>query len=126
MPFETRFTWEKLILELKVMRNEDFGALVPLCIGIQSVMWPKEHVETCFRAVQFMGFEVQKACEGKPEAERWEILRSFLFEEKGFQITATRPTEVGENDILFKEVLQERAGHPLAVVFLILHLAHVL
>ena len=126
MPFETRFTWEKLILELKLMRNEDFGALVPLCIGIQSVMWPNEHIETCFRAVQFMGFEVQKACEGKSEAERWEILRQFIFTEKGFQISGSRPAEVGENDLLLKEVVQDRAGHPLAVVFLLLHLAHVL
>ena len=126
MPFETRFTWEKLILELKLMRDEDFGALVPLCIGIQSVMWPKDQVETCFRSVQFMGFEVQKASEGKAEAERWEILRQFIFDEKGFQISTSSATEVDENDLLLKEVLQVRTGHPLPVVFLLLHLAHVL
>ena len=64
MTFETRLTWEKLVIELKLLRNEDFGSLVPLCIGIQSLLWPKDGIETCFRHVQFMSFEIQKACEG--------------------------------------------------------------
>src|SRR3569623_1080525 len=86
MTFESRYTWEKLALELKLLRAEDFGALVPLCIGIQSVMWPKDNNEPVIRGLQFMGFELLKLCENKPEGERWDLLRSFLFDEKGFQL----------------------------------------
>lgn len=124
MTFETRFTWEKLVLELKLLRNEDFGSLVPLAVGINSVLWPKDNVETCFREIQFFGFHILKTCEGLNEAERWEALRTFLFEEKGFQISGSR--DVHENDVLMKSVLGERCGHPLPVVFLLLHLAHFL
>src|SRR5690606_16009152 len=84
MTFDTRFTWEKLVLELKLLRNEDFGTLASLAVGINAVLWPKDNVETCFRQVQFLGFEILKACEGMEEAERWDTLRRFLFDKKGF------------------------------------------
>ncbi len=126
MTFETRFTWEKLVLELKLLRNEDFGAMVPLCIGINSILWPKESVETCFRHIQFLGYEVLKACENQNEAERWETLRKLIFENKSFHITSNRTQEIFDKDLLIKNVLDDRRGHPLPVVFLILHLAQVL
>lgn len=126
MTFDTRFTWEKLSLELKLLRNEDFGALVPLAVGINSILWPKENVESCFRQIQFFGFEVLKTCEGMEEAERWEMLRKFIFEDKAFQISSSRPQDIVEEDILIKTVLDERSGHPLPVVFLLLHLANFL
>lgn len=123
---ETRYTWDKLVLELKHLRAEDFGALVPLCIGIQSVLWPNDNLETCQRNVQFMGFDLVKNCEGLAEAERWEILRTFLFEEKAFQLSSIRLTEIDEDTLLMKSVLEERVGHPLPVVFLLLNMAHML
>jgi len=126
MTWESRYTWEKLVLELKILRAEDFGALVPLCIGIQSVMWPKDNNEPVMRGLQFMGFELLKLCENKPEGERWEILRSFLFDEKGFQLASERPKEISESAVLMRSVLEDRIGHPLPVVFLLLHLAHYL
>jgi len=124
MTFETRFTWEKLVLELKLLRNEDFGALVPLCIGINTLLWPKDGAESCFRQVQFLGFELMKTCEPLNESERWEALRAFIFEEKGFQISSHQ--DPSEKDVLMKPVLDDRAGHPMAIVFLLLHLSHFL
>ncbi len=126
MTFDTRFTWEKLVLELKLLRNEDFGALVPLAVGINSVLWPNENVESCFRQIQFFGFDILKTCDGMKESERWETLRKFIFEEKAFQLSSVRVQDVCEEDVLMKSILDERAGHPLPVVFLVLHLAHFL
>ncbi len=126
MQFDTRFTMEKLALELKLLRNEDFGALVPLAVGINSVLWPNENVESCFRQIQFFGFDVLKNCDGMCEADRWETLRRFIFEEKGFQLCSARTQDVCEDDVLLKTILSERIGHPLPVVFLLLHLAHFL
>ncbi len=124
MTFETRFTSEKLALELKLLRNEDFGSLVPLAVGINSVLWPNDNIEACFRQIQFFGFEIVKNCDGLEESARWDILRKFVFEEKGFQVSSTR--DVSEEEVLMKSVLDERCGHPLPVVFLLLHLAHFL
>ena len=126
MTFDTRFTWEKLVLELKLLRNEDFGALVPLTVGINSVLWPNENVESCFRQIQFFGFDILKTCDGMEEGQRWETLRKFIFEDKGFQLASSRAQDVCEEDVLIKSVLSERGGHPLPVVFLLLHLAHFL
>lgn len=126
MNFESRYTWEKLCLELKLLRNEDFGALVPMCIGMNTLLWPNDGAEGCFRQTQFMGFEILKTCENFNEGERWEALRAFLFEEKGFQLTANRMKDVTETDVLMKSVIEDRLGHPLPIVFLILHLAHYL
>src|SRR6185312_12841259 len=126
MTFESRYTWEKLILELKLLRAEDFGSLVPLCIGIQSILWPKESIEPCFRNVQFMGFELLKSCETKTEPERWEILRQFIFQEKCFQFSSIRANELNEEMLLIRPVIENRSGHPLAITFLILHLSNIL
>lgn len=126
MPFETRFTWEKLALELQLLRNEDFGSIVPLCIGINSILWPKENVDTCFRQVQFLGFELTKKCDGMREEDRWEELRRFIFDERGFQVSSVRRKDVTESDVLFRTVLDNRFGHPLPIVFLVLHLTHFL
>lgn len=126
MTFDTRFTWEKLVLELKLLRNEDFGALVPLAVGINSVLWPNENVESCFRQIQFFGFDILKTCDGMEESERWETLRKFIFEEKAFQLSSSRLQDVCEDDVLMKSILDDRMGHPLPVVFLLLHLAHFL
>lgn len=113
-------------MELKLLRNEDFGAMVPLSIGINAVLWPKENVENCFRQVQFLGYELMKKCEGLNEAERWEALRRFIFEEKCFQLTSNRLTDVRAQDLLIKNVLDDRICHPLPLVFVILHLAQFL
>lgn len=126
MTFETRFTWEKLVLELKLLRNEDFASIVPLCIGINSLIWPKDGCENCFRQMQFLNFEIQKNCEDMSEGDRWEALRKFIFEEKGFQLAVPRPGEMREEQLLLKSVLEERSGHPLTIVFLLLHMAHFL
>jgi regulator of sirC expression with transglutaminase-like and TPR domain len=126
MTYDTRFTWEKLVLELKLLRNEDFGALVPLAVGINSVLWPNENVESCFRQIQFFGFDILKNCDGMEESERWETLRKFIFEEKAFQLSSVRQQDICADDVLMKIILDERTGHPLPVVFLILHLAHFL
>lgn len=126
MTFETRYTWEKLVLELRLLRNEDFSSIIPLCIGINSVLWPKENVESTFRHIQFLGFEILKASEGLNEAERWEALRKFIFEQKSFQISSNRIQDVHDAQLLIKSVIDERRGHPLPVVFLILHLAQFL
>ncbi|NJL24752.1 MAG: hypothetical protein HC902_06010 [Calothrix sp. SM1_5_4] len=113
-------------MELKLLRNEDFGALLPLSIGINSILWPKDNVESTFRQVQFLGYQILKNCEGLEEAERWEALRRFIFEERGFQLSSNRIPDVRENHVLMKPVLEERYGHPLPLVFLFLHLAHFL
>jgi regulator of sirC expression with transglutaminase-like and TPR domain len=126
MTFATRFTWEKLALELKLLRAEDFGALFTLSIGINSVLWPKDQVESCFRQLQFLGFELMKNCENLNEQERWEALRVFLFDEKGFELTSNRLKDVGDNDLLAKPMLDDRRCHPLPLVFLILHFANFL
>ena len=125
MPFETRFTWDKLVLELELLRREDFGSLIPLCIGIHSVLFPKDVAEGGFRHLQFMGFEILKECGELGESERWDFLRDFLFNTKSFQLSAAASTgPAREREVLMKHVIEERRGHPLAIVLLVLHFAH--
>ncbi len=123
---DARHALEKLALELKVLRAEDLGLLAVLGLNIQSVLWPKESVDPSLRSMQFMTFEIQKASEGKSEAERWDILRRFIFEEKEFLLSSARPSEVTIPQILVKNTIEERSGHPLPILFLILHFSYVL
>lgn len=123
MAFETRVTWEKLVLELRHLKPDDLNSLIPLLIGTNAVIWPKDGVEACFRQVNFLDFELSKLCEGLSEQERFEKLRSFFFEQKDFQIRTSRLSEAHEQDFMMKSVLNNRAGHPLPIALLFLHLA---
>jgi len=120
---DVRTKWDKLVLELKNLRHDDIGALVPLCIGIQSVLSPTENYESCLRNLQFMGFELLKSCELKSALERWQRLREFLFNEKGFELSSVAAPQIGEEVLLMQPVLQKRAGHPLPLAFILLNLA---
>jgi len=120
---ETRVTWEKLLLEIRNLQNEDAASLVPLMIGTNAIIAPKESVETVFRKVHFLTFELTEVCKGMTAPQRWQKLHRFFFEEKGFKILIDRWSELCSEDLLLKPILETRAGHPLPMTLLLLHLA---
>lgn len=123
MQFETRVTWEKLLLEIRNLQPEDCSSLVPLMVGTNAVITPKEPMEGVFRQVHFLSFEINQLCEGLPEHQRWEKLRQFFFETKGFKTAPDKWSELREKDLLLRSILESRNGHPLPVTLLFLHLA---
>jgi regulator of sirC expression with transglutaminase-like and TPR domain len=123
MSFETRVTWEKLLLEIRHLQPEDSSSLVPVLVGTNSIIWPKENVESCFKKVHYLAFELHQICEKLPEAERWNQLRHFFFQTKGFQILGPQWSDLREEDLLISPVLENRVGHPLTLTLLFMHLA---
>ena len=119
-----RYTWEKLTEELRALRDDDGGSLAHLCLAIHSVLEPNENFEACFRQIQFLGFELREVAGDVDPDQRWSALRAFVFDTKKFAVAGTRG-QVHECDVLMKEVLTHRAGHPLLLAFVILHLARV-
>ena len=122
MTFEPRYSWEKLTDELRRLDEADHAALAPLCLAIHSVLDPNENFELCFRQIQFLGFEVRDVAQHSNEVERWDALRAFVYQTKKFAVAGTRGHS-NLDDVLMKEVLARRAGHPLLIAFLILNLA---
>src|ERR1700722_8134816 len=100
MQFETRITWEKLLMEIRNLQPEDSDSVIPLMIGANALISPKEPVEGCFRQIHFLEFELQKATEKCGEQERWEKLRQYFFTECGFQVLSTNWPDWRENDLL--------------------------
>ncbi len=123
MAFETRMTWEKLALELELLAAEDPNSLLPLLVGLNSIIWPADQVEACFRSVNFMCYELMAKCENKNESERARILNDYFFKQKSFHILSLRPGELSAAHLLIKPVLDRKAGSPLAMTILYLHLA---
>src|SRR4051812_18402555 len=99
MAFETRVTWEKLLLEIRDLQDGDCSSLVPLMIGTNAVIAPKESVENVFRKIHFLTFELTEQCKGLSEQERWQKLRLFFFEEKSFRIRTERWSELHSEDL---------------------------
>src|SRR5882762_8463383 len=120
---ETRITWEKLLLEIRNLQNEDAASLVPLMIGTNAIIAPKESVEAVFRKVHFLTFQLTEACHNLTPPQRWQKLHRFFFEEKGFRILTDRWSELCTEDLLLKPILETHAGHPLPMTLLLLHLA---
>lgn len=123
MTFETRVTWEKLLLEIRNLQTEDCASLVPLMIGTNAIIAPKESVETVFRKVHYLTFELMEMCKDMPAPARWQKLHRFFFQEKKFKILTARWSDLCSEDLLLKPILETHAGHPLPMTLLFLHLA---
>jgi regulator of sirC expression with transglutaminase-like and TPR domain len=121
--FATRVTWEKLLLEIRNLQNEDCASLVPLMIGTNAIIAPKEAVETVFKKVHFLTFELTEASKDLALKERWHKLHRFFFEEKAFKILTSGWSDLCSQDLLLKPILETKAGHPLPMTLLFLHLA---
>lgn len=122
MHLESRITWEKLSLELELMAVEDPVSLIPVLIGINSLIGSPDSQEWCLRQVNFMTYELQSRATQLSESERFDLLNSYLFGEKGFQIIpATLNPQ--EQDLLIRNVLSLKKGSVLTLALLYLHFA---
>ncbi len=122
MNFDSRITWEKLALEIDLLVAEEPNSLVPLLIGLNTLIWPNEPQEWSFRAINFMTYELISLTESYTESDRVHILNDYFFDQKGFQILARRE-DLDENSLLMKPVLSKRLGAPIPITLLYLHLA---
>jgi regulator of sirC expression with transglutaminase-like and TPR domain len=124
MGFDTRVTWEKLLMEIRHLQPEDGGSLIPAMVGTNAIIFPSENAEACFRQIHFLAFELTTACEGLCEKDRWSKLIEFFFETKKFHaLSSSSWPNVTEKDLLMKHVLANCAGHAFPITLLFLHLS---
>ncbi len=122
MHLESRITWEKLSLELELMAVEDPVSLIPVLIGINSLVGSPDSQEWCLRQVNFMTYELQSRATQLSESERFDLLNAYLFGEKGFQIVPAT-LQPQEEDLLIRNVLTLRKGSMVTLALLYLHFA---
>lgn len=124
MVLDSRITWEKLSLELELLSKEEPRTLVPLLIGINSLLKMDDSHDWCLRTVNFMTYELAALSEGKSEAERFEILNEFLFRGREFRVQNMNRHSSTTEDLLIKPVLENRGGALIPTGLLYLHLAN--
>ena len=122
MNLESRITWEKLAIELELLGSDDPSSLTQLLIGLNCLLWPLERPEWCSRTINFMAYDLMAKSEGLGEAERFQLLNDYFFRQKGFQILSAKVGDLNENHLLIKPVLTQRAGAPIVIALLYLHL----
>ncbi len=124
MVFESRVTWQKLELELDLLSSEDPHSLIPILVGLNSVLWPED---CCAREVtrefNFMAFELASVCEGLSEKERFDQLNHFFFEEWAFRALGLDSAHYDEDDLLPSSIVDRRQGAPIPIGLLYLHFA---
>lgn len=120
---DSRITWEKLCIELELLQEEEPGSLVPILIGINSILHGDEFQDWCSRNINFMTYELSGLCESKSEADRLEILNDFFFNQKDFQISQLSRNQLRESDCLIRDVLTDRAGGAIPITIIYIHLA---
>ncbi len=124
MVLDSRITWEKLSLELELLQKEEPRTLIPLLIGINSLLKMDDSQDWCLRTVNFMTYELAAMCEGKNEADRFEILNEFLFRGREFRIQNLNRKCATVEDLLIKQVLEQRGGGLIPTALLYIHLAN--
>lgn len=120
---ESRVTWEKLCLEIELLNSEDPTSLIPLLLGVQSVLHPDETQEWTIRTINFMSYELAAKCEGLSEEDRFHTLNAYLFDQKGFQVLPKDFCLTDPKPWLIRNVLENRAGASLPMTLIYLHLA---
>ena len=123
MQLDNRMTWEKLSIELELLASEDPATLIQLMMGLNGWLAPDEGLESCARMLNFMTYELMAQSESLTEAERFELLNNYYFKHKGFQVLQLKGHETQERHLLLRPVLEHRAGSPLAIALIYLHLA---
>lgn len=123
MQLESRMTWEKLLVEIRALQADDHASVVSLLLGTNAVIWPREEFEASHRQIHYLTFELCNRCDGLSLAEKWEKLRQFFFEKKEFRITPASWSEIRNEDLLLKPILENHVGHPLPVTLIFFHLA---
>lgn len=123
MILTTKITWEKLNLELGLLKQEEPGSLLPILLGVNSLLQPQESIENVAQQIQYMAFEIRNLCEDLNEEDRLKTLNAFFFGKSQFQLLheCTR-----EDQLLISTVFDQRRGHALALSHLYLHFAKLL
>lgn len=122
MPLSSRFTWEKLSLELELVMSAPSASLMPALIGIDTVLADEKSPpgsERSSQVLNYMNYEIQSLTRTLSELERYNRLNHYFFVEKAFQIGRER----GEENLLLSTALENRRGHPLTLALVYLHLA---
>jgi regulator of sirC expression with transglutaminase-like and TPR domain len=123
MILDSRVTWDKLAIELDLLNQEEPRSLLPLLIGVHSLLRGHEFQDWCARTLNFMAFELAALCDGKSEQEKLEVLNHFFFETKDFQICSMNRKQLKEQHMLLRDVLAERSGASLVISLIYVHLA---
>lgn len=123
MQFTSTASWEKLAIELEMLATEDPSSLAQLMATLNSWLVPQDSLEAANRTLNFMTYELMAQAETLNEAERFALLNHYYFKLKGFQILELKASETLERHLLLKPVLEARAGAPMAIALIYLHLA---
>lgn len=111
------------MVEIRNLQPEDHKSLLPLIVGTNSVIWPRQNFDVAYRQLHCLAFELSNRCDSLGMLEKWEKVRQFFFEKKEFRVIAASWSEMREEDLLLKPILENQVGHPLPVTLLFLHLA---
>lgn len=123
MIFSSKITWEKLHLELGLLKQEEPGTLLPILLGVNSLLQPQGAIERIAEQIQFMAFEIRSLCSNQSEEERLKTLNDFFFNKSQFQLTEDLSRE---DQLLIRPVFENRRGHVIAISNLYLHFASLL
>lgn len=85
MFWETKITWEKLCLELELLKTEEPPSLVPLALGIQSLL-TETIPSPSLKALNFCCYDIDKKCDHNSTEKRLQLLNSYFFSELDFQL----------------------------------------
>jgi regulator of sirC expression with transglutaminase-like and TPR domain len=120
MVLYSRVTWEKIALEMELLGSEEPRSLIPLVLGVQSVLRGDEHQDWCARRISFLSFELAAQCDELTELERLARLNEFFFNTQGFVVL---PERSAESQYSLRPFLVEKKSSAIMVALLYLHLA---
>lgn len=125
-----RHHWDQLTLYLhQTLAIEDYRNLLPVLIGINSLIETDEIEDHITRSLNFMVYEISAATSGLKEADRWLLLNDYFFSRKNFQaicIPSQPQPMLKLNPLLLSQVINQRVGHPMVLSIIYSHFAQLI
>ncbi|MBT4762230.1 MAG: hypothetical protein HOO06_11070 [Bdellovibrionaceae bacterium] len=123
MFLNSKITWEKLRLELEIIKTAPPLSLIPILYGFNALLDEKANIESSSHTLLQLSYELKKNCDELPDEDKLNYLNEYFFEQQGFQLSDTNNQNKKLDCWLPEQMIQNKEGAPLLIALLYQYLA---
>lgn len=123
MSFETKCTWEKLGLEVGLIKSNESNNVFPMCVALQTLLQNTQTNEATLLKFKELGIELKLATQSLDESERLTYLNNFFFNEQNFQVASLNLDDLDIRHYCFEQILNYKKGSLISLSLMYIYFA---
>jgi regulator of sirC expression with transglutaminase-like and TPR domain len=123
MFLNTNITWDKLKIELELLKTSPPTSLIPLLYGVDTLVFHRPSLENSLQILKQMSFELKKRTENLSCEEKINTLNEYFFQEVGFQPHLNETDSSSLESWQPQVVIESKEGASILISLIYQHLA---